>query len=152
MVTDSFSPLVLPSPPLSTPAANDSNMHSCRLTGRAFERRRRRGSCKAEAIVPMRCSRRAITGLNTTGTAQPSCALRLLQPNQEEIVFEVLVTKPPIVLGEVKGLTPTGADEYITSPSVSALVAMGANICSGEASPNAWIQSHPSIYDLFYLL
>lgn len=123
MVTDSFPPVFfLSSPPLSAPIASDSsNMHSCSLTGRAFE------------INLLLHSRGAIGSLNTTGTVQPLCVLCLLQPNQESIVFEVLVTKTPAVLVEVKGLTPTVSDEHIISQSMSEPMTMQPDILSSDA-------------------
>lgn len=81
MVTDSFSifPLsspLTPSPSLSAPIANDSsNMHSCSLTGRAFEFYCYAGSCESAFIVQQGCYYR----LNTTGTVQPLCVMCLLQ-------------------------------------------------------------------------
>lgn len=41
-------------------------------------------------------SRGAIRNLNTTGTVQLLCTPRLLQSNQEEIVFEVLLIQKKI--------------------------------------------------------
>lgn len=112
------SPLTI-SPSLSSPVASDSSiMHSCSLTGRAFWNYA--GSCEAETITLMRCSRGAIMSLNKTGTARHLCALFLLQPNQEQIVFEGLVIKTPAVQLRLRVWLPSGLMNTFTSPSMSA--------------------------------
>lgn len=115
----SFSSPLTISPSLSTPVASDSSiMHSCSLTGTAFWNYA--GSCEAETIALMRCSRGAIMSLNKTGTARHLCALFLLQPNQEQIVFEGLVIKTPAVQLRLRVWLPLGLMNTFTSPSMSA--------------------------------
>lgn len=120
MVTDSFSPVFFStssssshsfSSSISAPIANDSsNVCSCRLTGRASE---------------IDCdTARLLLGGRFSWDCGLLCVSCLLQHNQEVIVFEVLGISTPVAQVEVKGLTPSGTDEHITSQSMSEPVAM----------------------------
>lgn len=103
LLTASLTPLLSLSLSL-TLRVNGCSMHSCALTGIASESHRTlRG-----------WFRWAAAGVLLQIWIQPGmfslcvCELSLLQSNQEEIVFEVLVIWSPAALVEVKGLTPTG--------------------------------------------
>lgn len=100
-----------PSPPLSASIATfSSNVHSCSLTGRAFE---------------MHCYiAGGLLGVWIQLGLMPLCALSLLQPIQEFIVIEVFMIQTPAVQAEVKGLTPAGTNEHIRSQSMSEPTAM----------------------------